>query len=466
MWGLSTVSFNESQTIAAIATAQGLGGIGIVRVSGDDAIEICNRIFKSITLQENKILNAKGYTAHYGNIFSDGESIDDSILTVYRKPHSYTGEDVVEISCHGGLYMTKKILETVIENGARLAQAGEFTKRAFLNGKIGLTEAESVMDIIAANGKSSARAAQAAKDGALEKKINAVKEKLLDLAAQLSAWADYPDEDVVEVSEQSIKEVLEKCKLVLENLLKTYDAGKILKEGIYTVIVGRPNVGKSTLMNCLSGHERSIVTNIPGTTRDIIEESILLGDVYMRIADTAGIRDTSDKIEAIGVDRAKQQIKSADLILAVFDASNEFTQDDLDLIDSLENFNTIAIVNKVDLGLKSDINFLKSKLKNVIKLSAIEGTGLDVLEKVIKDLVGLTKIDPSEAILANERQKDSAKEAFENIIEAINSLAYGMTFDAVTVLIEGAIDALMSLTGERVSEKVVDRVFEKFCVGK
>lgn len=464
--GLSTVSFKENQTIAAIATAQGLGGIGVIRVSGNDAIEICNKIFKSITLKENKLLNAKGYTAHYGHIFSNGEIIDESVLTVYRKPHSYTGEDVVEISCHGGLYMTKKILEIVIENGARLAQAGEFTKRAFLNGKIGLTEAESVMDIIAANGQSSARAAQSAKDGALERKIKSVKEKLLDLAAHLSAWADYPEEDIVEVNEEVIKKVLEECKLVLQNLLRTYDTGRLMREGIYTVIVGRPNVGKSTLMNCLAGHERSIVTNIPGTTRDIIEESILLGDVYMRIADTAGIRDTSDKIEAMGVKRAKQQIKSADLILAVFDASSEMTQDDLELIESLKNFNTIAIVNKVDLGLKIDLDFLKNRLSNIVELSAIEGKGLDDLQRIVKDLVGLSKIDPSEAILANERQKSSAKEALDNIIEAINSLMSGMTFDAVTVLIESAIDDLMSLTGERVSEKVVDRVFEKFCVGK
>lgn len=456
----------NTSTIAAIATAQGLGGIGVIRVSGEDSIKICNGVFESVTGVENKLLKAKGYSVHYGKIISDGECIDEAVVTVFKKPHSYTGEDVVEISCHGGLYITRKILDLIIERGASLAEAGEFTKRAFLNGKMGLTEAESVMNIIAANGQSSARAAMRVREGNLHKKVNKVKEKLVELAAKLSAWADYPDEDIVEIDSELIKTCLIDCKNSLEKLLATYKIGRVMQEGVNTVIVGRPNVGKSTLMNLLSGCERSIVTDVPGTTRDIVEEKVMLGDICLRIADTAGIRSTSDKVEQIGVRKAKEKISSADLVLAVFDYSKPLVKEDLDLINLIQSENSIAIINKIDLEQKVDVSYLSKNVKNAVKISAVEGQGLKELSNAVNDVIGFAKIDPAETILTTERQKFSIKNALDCVIEAIEVLESGITFDAVTVVVEAAIENLMELTGEHVNEKVLDKVFSTFCVGK
>lgn len=454
------------ETIAAIATAQGMGGIGVVRVSGVNAIKICNKIFRSITGVQDKIITAKGYTAHYGKIFDGEECLDDVIVTVFRQPHSYTGEDTVEISCHGGLYITKKVLSTVIKNGARLANAGEFTKRAFLNGKLGLTQAESVMDLISANGKSSAKAAIMVKEGMLYKSISKIKDRLIDLAAQLSVWADYPDEDVISLNDDIVKKSLMSCIDDLKKLLSTYHLGKVIREGVNTVIVGRPNVGKSTLMNLLAGYDRSIVTDVPGTTRDVVEQVVSIGDICLNISDTAGIRSTSDKVEEIGVERAKKQLASADLVLAVFNGSEKLNSDDEKIIELVRNQNVIAVINKIDLVKKIDLSYLKTHLKNVIEISAKNGTGFEVLTSSVSDMMGLSKIDPYEAILATERQKVSAKNSLDCLMEAFEILKEGFTLDAITVLVEDAIEFLLELTGERVSDEVVDRVFSKFCVGK
>ena len=311
----------NEKTIAAIATAQGAGGIGIIRISGCDALEISQKVFKSIT--GRNISEMKGYTAAYGHIYDGDELIDSGVLLVYLAPHSYTGENVAEISCHGGLYVTKRVLRAVLNAGASMAEAGEFTKRAFLNGKIGLTEAEGVMDIISARGEQSSRAALGAMDGALRKKIDSVKESLITSAAHLSAWADYPEDDIPAVSTENLTGELKSSIGILDKLLATYDAGKAIREGIDTVIAGKPNVGKSTLMNLLSGYERSIVTDIPGTTRDVIEDTVMLGDIPLCLSDTAGIRATDDPVESIGVEKARKRVKSAGLVLAVFDSSKE-----------------------------------------------------------------------------------------------------------------------------------------------
>ncbi|MBR1731886.1 MAG: tRNA uridine-5-carboxymethylaminomethyl(34) synthesis GTPase MnmE [Ruminococcus sp.] len=454
----------SNSTIAAISTAQGEGGIGVIRISGGDAVKIGDKVFKSAN--NKKLKDLKGYSAAFGHVIKDGEIIDECIATVFKAPKSYTGEDIVELSCHGGMFVTREVLRIVLDEGASPAQAGEFTKRAFLNGKIDLTEAEAVIDIISAKSKTAARAALCAKEGALWNRIEQIKNKLVTTAAHLSAWADYPEEDIEEVSSDSLNETFVEVKSELDRLLETFDKGQTIKEGIDTVIAGKPNAGKSTLMNLLSGHNRSIVTEIPGTTRDIIEETVLIGDVVLRLSDTAGIRNTSDTVEKIGVDLAKQRLNNCGLVLAVFDSSEELDQNDLDLIETVTNNETIAVINKEDLDNKIDEEAIKSKIKRVVKISAKTGEGYDKLEKMIMEIAGTDSLNPSEGIIANERQRQAALNARNSLEEAINALILGMTFDAVEVALEDAISYILELTGERVSEVVVDNVFHNFCVGK
>ncbi len=454
----------ENKTIAAISTAQGEGGIGVIRISGDEAQNIADRVFKNIN--GKRLCDMKGYTAAFGNVYQDGEKLDEAVALVFREPNSYTGENVVELSCHGGIYITKQVLRAVIEAGAVPAQAGEFTKRAFLNGKIDLTEAESVMDIISAKSKSAARAAMCVKEGALRKKINSVKDELLTLAAHLSAWADYPEEDIAEVDDGMILAVCDKAESELENLLGTYDSGQAVKQGIDTVIAGRPNVGKSTLMNLLSGYEKSIVTDIPGTTRDIVENIVVAGNVILRLSDTAGLRNTEDRVERIGVDRARNRLEQCGLLLAVFDYSRELTEDDLDLLEASVNVPSIAVINKKELNCKLDINKISSKINNIIYISAITGDGREELINKIEELAGTQNLNPSDGILANERQRSNVYNALNSVIEAKDALITGLTYDAVTVSLEDAISELLEMTGEKTSDEVIDRVFHNFCVGK
>ena len=454
----------NNKTIAAISTAQGEGGIGVIRISGDDALLIADKIFKSVS--GKRIINMQGYTAAFGKVIENGSKIDEVVALVFRAPHSYTGEDVVELSCHGGVYITKQVLRTVFNAGAVPAQAGEFTKRAFLNGKIDLTEAEAVIDIIRAKSKSAARAALCLKEGALRKKIDSVKNDLLSQAAHLSAWADYPEEDIAEVTYESLQKTCKNAINILENLLDSYDSGQAIKQGIDTVIAGRPNVGKSTLMNLLSGYEKSIVTDIPGTTRDVVEDTVVVGDVILRLSDTAGLRETDDAVEKIGVDRAKKRLEQCRLLLAVFDNSRKLNDDDKQLILQAENIPCIAIINKVDLEQKLDVNYIKSKIQHIVYVSATKGEGKEELINAVEDIAGTANLDPSEGILANERQRCAVSNALKSIKEAEAALISGMTFDAVTVLLEDAISELLELTGEKTSDEIVDRVFHNFCVGK
>lgn len=454
----------KSTTIAAISTAQGEGGIGVIRISGEEAIVIADRVFKA--LSGKKLCELGGYRAAFGHIYKNNEMLDECVATVFRNPKSYTGEDVVELSCHGGMFITREALRAVLDAGASPAQAGEFTKRAFLNGKLDLTEAEAVIDIIKAKSKNAARAALYAKEGALWKKITDIKSTLVNTAAHLSAWADYPEEDIAEVTEDSLKEVFNNALTQLNRLLDTYDKGQIVKEGIDTVIAGKPNTGKSTLMNLLAGRNRSIVTDIPGTTRDIIEETVLVGDVILRLSDTAGIRETGDTVEKIGVDLAKNRLSNCGLVLAVFDGAKPLDENDIELINSLSDAEIIAIINKSDLKSKLDEKYIESKINRVVKISAKNGEGFDELEKMISQLAGTDSFNPGEGILANERQREAvlnAKTALENALNAVN---FGMTLDAVEVDLENAIESILELTGERVSDVVVDNVFHNFCVGK
>ncbi|MDO4893063.1 MAG: tRNA uridine-5-carboxymethylaminomethyl(34) synthesis GTPase MnmE [Eubacteriales bacterium] len=453
-----------NSTIAAISTAQGEGGIGVIRVSGDGAIEIADKVFKNIN--NKKLSDMKGYTAAFGSIVFEGEKLDEAVALVFRAPHSYTGEDVVELSCHGGMYITKQVLRAVFEAGAVPAEAGEFTKRAFLNGKLDLTEAEAVIDIISAKSKSAARSAICVKEGALRKKITEVKDDLLSLTAHLSAWADYPEEDIAEVSEEDILVTCEKAELTLKRLLDTYDSGQAVKQGIDTVIAGRPNVGKSTLMNLLSGTEKSIVTDIPGTTRDVVEDTVLVGDVILRLSDTAGLRDTDDAVEKIGVDRARKKLSQCGLLLAVFDNSRELDSDDLELIEMSREVPTVAIINKTDLQAKLDINKIKSDISNIVYVSAANGEGREDIINAVEKIAGTQNLNPSEGILSNERQRSNVYNALNSVREAKAAVETGMTFDAVTVSLEDAISELLEMTGEKTSDEVIDRVFHNFCVGK
>lgn len=451
-------------TVAAISTAQGQGGIGVIRVSGEDSFTIVDKIFKSVS--GKKIMDIKGYTALFGHIYNNEEVLDEAVVLKYVAPKSFTGENVVEISCHGGMYITKEVLNAVIMAGAYLAEPGEFTKRAYLNGKMDLTEAESVMDIISAKSKSAARAALFVKDGALFKKSQQVKQLLLDKAAHLSAWADYPEEDIPEVSEDSIMEAIDESISILEKLLSTYDMGQVVKEGIDTVIAGRPNAGKSTLMNLLVGREKSIVTNIAGTTRDVVEDTVLVGNVMLKLSDTAGIRDTDNEIEKIGVQKTFDKINGAGLVIALFDNNEELNSEDIDLINKIKDMTCIAVINKIDLEDKVDKKYITDNIDNVVYISAKQQDNIDELKNMIEKIAGTEDFDPSAGIIANERQRNAIRNAVNSLYEAKESLAMGMTMDAITVSLQETIEYLLELTGEKAGEEIVDSVFHNFCVGK
>ncbi len=451
-------------TIAAISTPNATGGIAVIRISGDNALNVAEKVFKPVG--ERKISDMEGYTCAYGYAYDGDEKLDDCILTVFRAPHSYTGEDVAEISCHGGLYVSKRILRAVLSNGAENAGPGEFTKLAFINGKLDLTQAEAVMDIISAKSRHELKMAENLREGAVFKKIRKVSDKLMKILGDLAAWADYPEEDIPEVKPESLLFELDIAEKELADLIKNYDSGRIIREGISTVIVGRPNVGKSTLFNCLSGCERSIVTDIAGTTRDVIEESVRLGDITLKLSDTAGIHSTDDIIEGIGVDIAQKKIDEADLVLAVFDGSCPLTEDDFDIINKINNKNCIAIVNKNDMEQQIDIDSLRDKIKQIVYLSAKESNGIDILQSAIESELKLNEIDFSSTIAANERQKRCIENALIAIRNAVEVIKSGELLDAVTVLIDEAEQHILELTGEKITDAVVDEVFSRFCVGK
>lgn len=454
----------SGDTIAAISTPVAAGGIGMVRMSGPQAFEIADQIFVSVS--HKTVSETGGYHGLFGRLHDEQGEIDEAVVFVYRTPRSYTGEDVVEICCHGGIYLVQRTLRACISAGARPAQAGEFTRRAFLNGKMSLTQAEAVVDLIASQSQQSAQAALSAKDGAVFQKIHRVVDKMLGVSAALAAWIDYPDEDIDEVSGENLNQsVMDICNS-LHTILKEYDTGKVLREGVSTVIVGRPNVGKSTLMNLLSGEQKSIVTQIPGTTRDIVEDTIRLGDVVLHLADTAGLRDTDDPVEKMGVELARKRLNSSYLVLAVFDSSEELSAEDLELIEKIKDRPVVAVINKTDLERKIDVEKIREKIPHIAELSASAGEGVQALEREVRELLQLSSLDSSSGIIANERQRACVEQATKTMDEARQALEVGETLDAVNVCIDSAIDSLLELTGERASEAVINQVFERFCVGK
>lgn len=455
----------SQRVIAAIATPPAPAGLGVIRLSGAGATEVAARLFRPAR-KNASLSGAAGYTALYGHVFDSEGDIDDCVALVFRAPHSYTGEDVVELSCHGGVYLLRRVLRAALDAGASPAAAGEFTRRAFVNGKMDLTGAEAVMELIAADGRLAAKTALAAREGNLYRRLEAVKADLLACAAQFAAYVDYPDEDIPELRDDALSATLLRTETALRDLLSTFEAGRVLREGIDTAIVGSPNVGKSTLMNLLAGCERSIVTPVAGTTRDVVEETIRLGDVTLRLADTAGIRDTEDQAEVIGVQRARSRLASAALLLVVFDGSRPLTPDDLALMDAAAGTAAIALVNKADCPLCADTERIRSRFPHTVVLSARTGEGLRELEQAVAAVTGVERLDAAEPLLATERQRSCARRCLDCILEARAALEGGLTLDAVSVSVDGAISAILELTGERATEAVVDEVFARFCVGK
>ena len=455
-------------TVCAVSTPLAEGGLAVIRISGSKALECAEKIFRPFG--GKKVSEMPGYTCAYGKVTdpASGKVLDDAMLTVFRAPKSYSGEDTAEISCHGGVFITRQILRLCLRNGCTQADRGEFTKRAFLNGKLSLTQAESVMDMISARGEQSLRSARLVREGRLFDRIEGIKKRLVALLGELAAWVDYPEEDLPAVSTEAIDSTLSEAVSQLEKLIRDYDSGMILRRGIDTVIAGKPNVGKSTLMNTLLGYERSIVTDAAGTTRDVIEETARLGEIELKLSDTAGIRDTDDKVEQLGVSLAKKRLSECALVIAVFDTSLPLDGEDRELLRELKELAkpTVIVLNKSDLGAEIGSGEFSGIGARILELSAKNGEGLDELTEAVSELFGTSGFDADSTIFANERQKDCAERALERLMTAKQASASGETLDAVTVLIDSAVAGLMELTGEKASEAVVDEVFSKFCVGK
>ena len=453
----------NSTTVAAISTPVAAGGIGVIRISGDEAVDIASKIF--VPSGKKIVADMKGYTAAHGIVYDGDKAIDEAVLLVFRAPHSYTGEDVAEISCHGGVYVVSRVLRAVLGAGAVPAAPGEFTKRAFLNGKLDLTKAEAVMSLISAQGEQSAGAAMTALEGALSKKIIAAAQTLITDSAYLAAWVDYPDDEIEEISTDKLLTDYKAVLSEIEGLLNNYDAGRAITEGVDTVIAGKPNVGKSTLMNYLAGFRRSIVTDIAGTTRDVVEDTVRLGNVVLHLADTAGIRETGNEVEKIGVDFAVGRVERAALVLAVFDMSREFDSEDKAVLDLCKDKCAVAVVNKDDLEPKFDLSVLNN-FEHIVYISAKDGKGAEKLAQAVESALGTNGVDTSAALLANERQRLCCEKAADCIREAISALEMNMTLDAVTVSTDSAINELLTLTGEKATDAVINEVFSRFCVGK
>ena len=456
-------------TIAAISTAPGIGGIGIVRMSGENCFDILNKIFKA--KKEENIENIKGYTIKYGKIINprDNKIVDEVLVSYFKAPNSYTTENVCEINSHGGIIVVRKILELCLENGARLAEAGEFTKRAFLNGRIDLSQVEAVIDIINAKTEKESKASINQLEGNLSKEIKKVKENILNVLTDIEASIDYPEYDIEEVSNKRALEMLEKVQRQLEDLEGSFENGKILKEGIKVAIIGKPNSGKSSLLNAILREERAIVTDIEGTTRDTIEEYVSINGIPFKFVDTAGIRKADNKVEEIGIEKSKKVAKESDLIIAMFDNSKELSKEDKEILEFIKDKKAIILLNKCDL---EDRKLQKAKEvieagKKTIKISLLSESNLSDLYKELDIMFNLNQITADNGILiTNVRHKNLIQNAIEHTKEAKKSLNSGMPIDIISINIKEILEDLSEITGENVSEDIIKEIFSKFCLGK
>jgi len=450
----------KKDTIAAIATAMSNSGIGIVRISGEESIDIVKKIYKGKQLNDHAI--------HYGYIVDGAETIDEVLVMVMKGPHSFTGEDTVEINCHGGVYVVKRILETVIKYGARPAEPGEFTKRAFLNGKIDLSQAEAVIDIIQSKNEYALKSSVSQLKGNIQKKIKEIRAEILYHTAFIETALDDPEHISVDGYGEKLRGTVDYLLKEIEQLLKSADNGRMIKEGIKTVILGKPNAGKSSLLNVLVGEDRAIVTDIAGTTRDVLEESIQLQGISLNVMDTAGIRDTDDVVEKIGVNKAKEQANEADLIIYVVDSSRELDQNDFDIIEMIRDKKAIILLNKSDLTTVVTKDMIKSHIdKSMIEISAKEESGIQELEETLKNMFFDGEISfNDEVYITNIRHKTALAEAFESLKKVIFSIENDMPEDFYSIDLLDAYESLGSITGETIGEDLVNEIFSKFCMGK
>ena len=452
-------------TIVALATPPGAGGIAVVRLSGPESYRVTGQVFRPMN-PEKKVSEAKGYTAMFGHFIARGKMLDEGVALFFRAPRSYTGEDVVELSCHGGMVIAQELITACIAAGAEPAGPGEYTKRAFLNGRMSLTQAEAVMDLIGAAGRQGAALAESALSGALARQIEEYKNQLVALAGHLAALVDFPEEDVPELEEDALHGTLEQVCTGVRGLIGSYGGGAVLRQGVDAAIVGSPNVGKSTLMNLLAGFDRAIVTPIAGTTRDVVEQAVMLGGVRVNLFDTAGLRETGDVVEAEGIRRSRRKLEEAGLVLAVFDGSTSATEEDKELAQLCAGRPAIALVNKNDLEQQFDEGILEGRFFRVLRIAAGQGGGMPELEQAVRELLGVANLDPGAPCLVSQRQLAAAVSARDALQEGMQALDGGFGLDAVSVCVDDALAALCRLTGEDASESVIEEVFSKFCVGK
>ena len=454
-------------TIAAIATAPGEGGIGIIRISGEKSLQVAQSIFKSKSGKTIKDYNAR--TLIYGTVV-DNEKVIDEVLVAYMKgPNSYTAEDVIEINCHGGFISVKKILELILSKGVRLAEAGEFTKRAFLNGRIDLSQAEAIIDVIKSKTDMAHEVAQSQLEGSLAKKIKDLRMNVTEVLAHLEVSIDFAEEDVEEITYQTLEEKALELRNEIKKLYDTAESGKILRDGLKTVIVGKPNVGKSSLLNSILGENRAIVTDIAGTTRDVIEEFVNIKGIPLKIVDTAGIRETEDVVEKIGVEKSRESFSTADLVIMVLDASRKLSEEDMEILESLKNKKTIVLLNKMDLEPQIELEKIEEFVnsEDIIKISALKHQGIEELQDKIEAMVyhGSVK-NSSNLMITNSRHKDALFKAYESINDAISAIEQRMPYDFIEVDFKNIWDYLGYINGDTVREDLLDTIFANFCIGK